>query len=202
MNHFPGKRWWMGGVFVRIDRPPLVAALAARGVPLWQDGIPDAVVAPARNWRRVAHGAPAFVLARDDAEAVAAIDAGADDAAPLWTADILIAARIASWLRRAPAVLRVGGLAIDLVTRVAMRDGRMIDLLPREYALLLHLARNAGRVVTKRDLLAQVWGLNFDPGTNVVEVHISRLRAKLDRGVAPMLRTEKRVGYCLVAPPG
>ena len=203
MDVFPGKRWWMGGVFLSVDRPPLVAALAARGVPLWRDGMPDAVVVAANDWRRAARGAPAFVLARDEDEAVAAIDDGADDAAPSSTADILIAARLAAWLRRPPAIVRVGGLAIDPVARSAARDGQMLDLLPREYALLLHLARNSGRIVGKSELLARVWRLGFDPGTNVVEVHVSRLRAKLDRGFAePMLRTEKRMGYCLVAAGG
>lgn len=203
LRHFTGNCWWMGGVFVRIDRPPLVAALAARGVPLWRDGVPDAVVAAASDWRHAARGAPAFVLARDEEEAVAAIEAGADDAVPHWTGDSLIAARLASWLRRCPSVVRIGDLAIDPVAHCATREGRALDLLPREYALLLHLARNAGRVVGRRELLARIWGLDFDPGTNVVEVHVSRLRARLDRGFAhPMLRTEKRVGYCLAAPSG
>lgn len=192
----------MGGVLIRIDRPPLAAALAARGVMLWRDGTPDAVIAAAPDWRRVARGAPAFVLAANDEEAAAAIDAGADDAAPYWTADALIAARLAAWLRRRPGTIRVGGLALDPITRSATRDGRALDLLPREFALLLHLARQPGRVVATADLLREIWQLGFDPGTNVVQVHVSRLRAKLDRGFAhPMLRTEKRVGYCLVAVP-
>lgn len=193
----------MAGIYIGIERPPLVAALAARGVPIWSAGIPDApdaMVAMASEWTCMAGGVPAFVLTHDEEEAAAAIDAGARDAAPLATADILIAARLAAWLRRDPARVSVGGLTIDPVTRRASRDGRSLALHPREYDLLLHLARNAGRVVGQRELLAQVWGLGFDPGTNVIQVHVSRLRAKLDHGFArPMLITQKRVGYCLVA---
>lgn len=201
----------MAGIYIGIERPPLVAALAARGVPIWSASVrdaPDAVVVAmasdwVSDWAGAAKGVPAFVLTRDAAEAAAAIDAGADDAAPHWTADILIAARLAAWLRRDPARVRVGGLTIDPVTRRASRDGRSLALHPREYDLLLHLARNAGRVVGQRELLAQVWGLGFDPGTNVIQVHVSRLRAKLDHGFArPMLITQKRVGYCLVAAGG
>lgn len=81
-----------------------------------------------------------------------------------------------------------------------VRAGRPIALLPREYALLLYLARAGGRCVGRAELLAAIWRLRFDPGTNVIEVHVSRLRAKLDRGFAcPMLHTEKGRGYQLTA---
>nr|WP_243852986.1 winged helix-turn-helix domain-containing protein [Sphingomonas naasensis] len=94
----------------------------------------------------------------------------------------------------------MGDLRIDPVERRVEREGRAIALLPREYALLLHLARSAGRSIAREELLAAVWGLRFDPGTNVVEVHVSRLRAKLDRGfAAPMLVTDKGRGYRLIA---
>ena len=94
--------------------------------------------------------------------------------------------------------MTLGGLRIDPVERRVERDGRAVPLLPREYALLLHLARSAGRCVGRDELLAAVWGLRFDPGTNVVEVHVSRLRAKLDRGFGvPMLVTDKGRGYRL-----
>ncbi|TGX38828.1 winged helix family transcriptional regulator [Sphingomonas naasensis] len=100
---------------------------------------------------------------------------------------------------RVPAVT-LGDLRIDPVERRVEREGRAIALLPREYALLLHLARSAGRSIAREELLAAVWGLRFDPGTNVVEVHVSRLRAKLDRGfAAPMLVTDKGRGYRLIA---
>lgn len=192
----------MAGVLIGVDRPPLAAALTVRGVPLWQNGVPDAVVTTAEHWRDIVPGARALVLTRDEAEAAAAIDAGADDAMPLATADALIAARVAAWHRR-PDRVTVGDLVIGLSDRRVTRGGRDLPLLPREYALLLHLARHAGKVVGRGDLLREIWGLRFDPGTNVVQVHVSRLRARLDRGFdRPMLITVKRIGYCLVAAPG
>ena len=112
---------------------------------------------------------------------------------------VLAAARIAAMLR-APGPIAVGSLMVDPAARVATRAGRLLDLLPREFALLLHLARQAGRTVTQDELRAAVWGLRFHPGTNVVAVHVSRLRARLDRGSAtPMLLTDRGVGYRLVA---
>ncbi|ATY34655.1 transcriptional regulator [Sphingomonas psychrotolerans] len=134
-----------------------------------------------------------------DASIAGALDAGADDAVVLPVCAGEIAARLAARLRcHAPTVI-VGGLQIDTVERRVERESRAITLLPREYALLLYLARSAGRCVGREELLAAVWGLSFDPGTNVVEVHVSRLRAKLDRGFAvPMLVTDKGRGYRLI----
>jgi two-component system OmpR family response regulator len=190
----------MGGVLLRVERPALAAVLAARGVPLWRNGVPDAVVTPVDDWRNAPPLVPVLVLTNDEAEAATAIDDGAEDAVPHRTADILIAARLAAWMRRPMPILRLGGLEIDTVARTAMRDGRALHLLPREYALLIHLARNAGRTVGRDELLERVWRLSFDPGTNVVQVHVSRLRARLDRGRAPMLVTDPGHGYRLVAP--
>ncbi|MDO7843492.1 winged helix-turn-helix domain-containing protein, partial [Sphingomonas immobilis] len=115
----------------------------------------------------------------------------------------LIAARLAALLRRCgePAALHVGPLAINRVEHVATREGRPLALLPREYALLLYLACHAGAVVSRDALRSEVWKLRYDPGTNVIAAHVSRLRAKLDRGFGkPMLLTEKGVGYRLAAP--
>jgi two-component system, OmpR family, response regulator len=192
----------MSGVLLRVERPALAAALIARGVPLWRNGTPDVVVIPVDDWRRAPPAIPALVLTGDEAEAASAIDEGAADAVPHRTADILIAARLAAWLRQPPlpSVVRLGGLEIDTVARSAIRDGQPLKLLPREYALLLYLARNAGRIVSRDELLERIWRLGFDPGTNVVQVHISRLRARLDRGRVPMLLTETGRGYRLVAP--
>jgi len=198
----------------QVDRAGLEPALAARGIEaLPIETAPDdgcsAILCgralPPRErvacWRRRWTG-PLVLLAADQTDAVALLDAGADDAIVAEACDALIAARVAALLRRAGegCVLHLGGLTIDPVERRVTREGRAIDLLPREYALLLHLARHAGAVRTRRELLADLWGLDFDPGTNVVEVHVSRLRAKLDRGfAAPMLHTEKGRGYRLVA---
>ncbi|AQR75923.1 hypothetical protein BXU08_14605 [Sphingomonas sp. LM7] len=181
--------------------PVAAAALAHSGAQIAIIGLegrdPAACVAMVRaqGWR----GALMLALSDGGGLSVArALDAGADDAVTLPACAGEIAARLAARLRgRAPAV-EVGGLRIDPVERRVEREGRAVALLPREYALLLHLARAAGRCVGRAELLEAVWGLRFDPGTNVVEVHVSRLRAKLDRGfAAPMLVTERGRGYRL-----
>jgi two-component system OmpR family response regulator len=134
---------------------------------------------------------------------VRALDAGADDAVALPANAGEIAARLAARLRGTPRPLTMGALRIDTVERRVTRDDRPINLLAREYALLLYLARNAGRSVGRAELLAAIWGLTFDPGTNVVEVHVSRLRAKLERGFAvPLLQTDRGNGYRLVSETG
>ena len=123
----------------------------------------------------------------------------ADDAVLQPVSAAEIAARLAARLR-ATAPLTIGPLTIDPVERNVTRSGQPIALLPREYALLLHLAQAGGRCVGRDELYARVWGLRFDPGTNGIEVHISRLRAKLDRGFPrPLLVTEKGRGYRLRA---
>lgn len=128
-----------------------------------------------------------------------ALDAGAEDAMHASAGAEEIAARLAARIRRRPEII-LGDLRIDPVERRVTRAGHLIRLLPREYALLLHLVHQGERPAGREQLLAAVWGLGFDPGTNVVEVHVSRLRAKLDRGFAsPMLRTDKGRGYRLCA---
>ena len=147
-----------------------------------------------RGWR-----GPLVLRAMGGSAMVAlALDAGADDAVDGRAGPEEIAARLAA-LTRAPASrIGVGDLVIDRIQRSAQRAGRPIDLLPREYALLVHLAERAGQVVSRRALLDAVWGLRIDPGTNVVQVHVSRLRAKLDRGQPqPMLLSERGKGYRL-----
>jgi two-component system OmpR family response regulator len=149
----------------------------------------------ARGW-----DGPLMLVLPEGASVAHALDAGADDAVAHPASASEIAARLAARLRHRPVPLTLGPLRIDPVERRVTRDGRPIQLLPREYALLLHLARQPGRCASRAELLAAVWGLRFDPGTNVVEVHVSRLRAKLDRGhAAPMLATEKGRGYRLNA---
>jgi two-component system OmpR family response regulator len=90
---------------------------------------------------------------------------------------------------------------MDLLTRRVERGGKTIDLRPREFALLEYLLRNAGRVVTKTMILSHVWGYSFDPGTNVVDVLVSRLRDRIDRPFpVRLLHTVRGVGYTLKAP--
>ena len=136
---------------------------------------------------------------------VKGLRAGGDDylVKPFAFAELL--ARIEALLRRGPPVqtttkLKVGDLELDLLARTVSRQGRPIDLLPREFSLLEFLMRHAGQVVTRTMLLESVWDYHFDPQTNVIDVHISRLRHKLDKGFAhPMLQTVRGAGYRLSA---
>ena len=108
--------------------------------------------------------------------------------------------------RRAPMAAHtryeVGDLELDLLTRTVRRAGKRIDLQPREFRLLEYLMKHAGKVVTRTMLLENVWEYHFDPQTNVIDVHISRLRAKIDRGrEAPLLHTIRGAGYSLRSEP-
>jgi two-component system OmpR family response regulator len=96
--------------------------------------------------------------------------------------------------------LKVGDLELDVLTRRVARAGQEIPLQPREFRLLEYLMRNAGHVVTRTMLLEHVWDYHFDPQTNVIDVHISRLRAKIDRDFgAPLLHTVRGAGYSIRA---
>lgn len=96
--------------------------------------------------------------------------------------------------------IQVADLCLDKMTRVVKRGSRELDLLPREFALLLYLLENTERVVTRTMLLEHVWSLNFDPKTNIVDVHISRLRQKLHQGnEPPLIHTVRGAGYVLKA---
>ena len=99
-----------------------------------------------------------------------------------------------------PTRLAAGDLEVDLIARTVKRAGETIELQPREFRLLEVLLRGDGRLVTRRMLLEQVWGFNFDPRTNIVETHISRIRTKIDRGRAPLIQTVRGAGYVLRAP--
>jgi two-component system OmpR family response regulator len=137
---------------------------------------------------------------------VKGLDAGADDylAKPFAFAELL--ARLNALARRPPLVdvltmLRVGDLEMNLLKRVVSRSGREIDLQPREFQLLEYLMRNAERVVTRTMLLEAVWDFHFDPKTNIVETHVSRLRAKLAQPGGPeLIHTVRGAGYVLRAP--
>jgi len=99
---------------------------------------------------------------------------------------------------KAETRLQVGGLEMDLLTRQVRRDGRGIELQPREFRLLEYLMRHAESVVTRTMLLEKVWGFHFDPQTNVIDVHISRLRRKIDKGFDhALLHTVRGAGYVL-----
>ena len=96
--------------------------------------------------------------------------------------------------------LKAGDLEMDLLTRKVSRAGQKIDLQPREFRLLEYLMRHAGQVVTRKMLLEKVWDYSFDPQTNVIDVHISRLRAKIDKEFEEaLLHTVRGAGYRLQA---
>jgi two-component system OmpR family response regulator len=141
---------------------------------------------------------PAVAEAACPRGAARLLDAGAADAVCRDDPDALVAARLAALARRTGAGWAVcGDLRLDPATGAATRNGRVLRLRAREAALLAYLARAGGRCVSRGELLERVWGLRFDPGTNLVAVHVSRLRAELDRGEAPMLHTVRGGGYRL-----
>jgi two-component system, OmpR family, response regulator len=157
--------------------------------------------------RATGNHAPAVFLTTMDGidDRVEGLEAGADDylVKPFAFAELL--ARLGALLRRPPVSdvktsLKVGDLDMDLLKRSVTRAGRTIELQPQEFRLLEYLMRSEGRVVTKTMLLESVWDFHFDPQTSIVETHISRLRAKIDRGFASeLLKTMRGVGYCLRA---
>lgn len=150
---------------------------------------------------------PALVLSAlgEVDDRVAGLKAGGDDylVKPFAFSELL--ARLEALLRRTATadsglatVLEVGDLKLDRLRREVTRGGRRIDLQPREFQLLEFLMRHAGQVVTRTMLLEGVWDYHFDPQTNVIDVHISRLRSKIDRDFpAPLLHTVRGVGYRL-----
>ena len=94
--------------------------------------------------------------------------------------------------------LKVGDLEIDLLSRAVTRGGKRIDLLAQEFKILEYLMRHAGEIVTRTMLLEKVWDFHFDPKTNIVETHISRLRSKIDKGFErPLLHTVRGAGYVI-----
>jgi len=136
---------------------------------------------------------------------VAGLEAGGDDylVKPFAFAELL--ARVSALARRPPIMaatsLAVGDLEMDLLARTVTRAGKRLDLLAQEFKILEYLLRHAGEVVTRTMLLEKVWDFHFDPKTNIVETHISRLRSKIDKGFdKPLLHTVRGAGYVIRAP--
>src|SRR5438067_8153237 len=148
-----------------------------------------------------------FLTARSGLDdRIEGLEGGGDDylVKPFEFAELL--ARIHALARRPPlgsghdTVLRVADLEMDLIKRVVTRSGRRIELQAQEFKLLEYLMRNAGHVVTRTMLLENVWDFHFDPQTNVIDVHVSRLRQKIDKQFEhPLLHTVRGAGYCLRA---
>jgi two-component system OmpR family response regulator len=144
-----------------------------------------------------------MLTARDRVEdRIRGLDAGADDylVKPFAFGELL--ARLRALVRRRPAerpaVLEVGDLVIDPATRTVTRAERAVDLTSREFAVLEFLARRAGDVVTRTDLIEHVWDRNFEGGSNIVDVYVGYLRKKLEQPFGrPLIKTVRGAGYVL-----
>jgi two-component system OmpR family response regulator len=153
---------------------------------------------------------PVLILSAlgDVEDRVEGLQKGGDDylTKPFAFSELL--ARVEALTRRADAeavttTLRVEDLEMDLLAHTVSRAGQAIDLQPREFRLLEYLMRHAGQVVTRTMLLEKVWDYHFDPQTNVIDVHVSRLRRKIDRDFPePLLQTVRGMGYVMRAPEG
>ena len=156
--------------------------------------------------RQLGLSAPVLILSarRSVDDRVRGLEQGGDDylTKPFALAELL--ARLRNLLKRnspatkEPTRLHVQDLDLDLLRREATRGGRLLQLTQQEFVLLEYLCRNAGRVVTRSMILDEVWGMRIQPDTNVVDVHIYRLRGKVDgAGQQPLIRTMRGVGYVL-----
>jgi two-component system OmpR family response regulator len=160
-----------------------------------------------RTLRASNNGTPALILSAlgEVDDRVSGLRAGGDDYLVKPFAFTELVARLEALIRRAGAkgtsaatTLQVGDLEMDLLRREVRRGEHTIDLQPREFQLLEFLMRHAGQVVTRTMLLEGVWDYHFDPQTNVIDVHISRLRSKIDKGFErPLLHTVRGAGYRL-----
>jgi DNA-binding response OmpR family regulator len=159
-----------------------------------------------RDIRRDDRTTPVLMLtARSTtSDVVSGLDLGADDYLPKPFAFDVLLARVRSLLRRnvrSATVLRVADLTLDTVSHKASRGPHTIDLTAREYAMLETFMRKAGTLLTRHDLARSVWGYDFDPGTNVVDVYVNHLRKKIDQEFEPkLLVTHRGKGYSLTDP--
>lgn len=139
-------------------------------------------------------------------ERVDGLNAGADDYLPKPFVLAELIARVRALGRRSaahlPVELKIANLTLNTSTRTAMRDAAEIELTSREYSLLEYLMRSAGRVCSRMAILEQVWGYTFDPGTNLVDVYIKRVREKIDAGFSPkLLHNVRGIGYVMKSEP-
>lgn len=140
-------------------------------------------------------------------ERVRGLRAGGDDYLSKPFASDEMAARVEVLLRRrnpvseSETVLRVADLELNLISREARRSEQPLNLLPTEYKLLEFMMRNCGQIITRMMIFEEVWGYHFDPGTNLIDVHIGRLRKKIDApGLIPLIRTVRGSGYVIAEP--
>ena len=148
---------------------------------------------------------PVLILSAlgDTDERVKGLRAGGDDYLPKPFAVSELVARVEVLARRAPgpeeaARIAIGDFTLDSIGRIVTRGGKRIELTNREFRIIEYLARNADRVVTRSMLLEQVWDYHFDPQTNIIDQHVSRLRQKLDRCAdTPLVETVRGAGYMI-----
>src|ERR1700756_398703 len=158
--------------------------------------------------RTVGVEAPVLILSALSAvdDRVRGLKAGGDDYLTKPFEFLELTARIDALLRRRhglqrETMLRVGDLELDLLEHMARRSGAPIELLPREFRLLEYLMRHAGQVVTRTMLFEEVWHYHYDEPTNVIDVHVSKLRRKIERpGAPPLIQTIRGAGYMMYAP--
>jgi two-component system OmpR family response regulator len=188
------------GIFLAATGP-YDAIVMDRMLPGGIDGI--AII---ETLRRTGNRTPILILSAlgEVDDRIQGLKAGGDDylVKPFAFGELL--ARLDALVRRAQesrpeTTLVVDDLAMDLLTHKVTRAGKTIALQPREFKLLEYLMRHANQVVTRTMLLENVWDYNFDPQTNVVDVHVSKLRQKIDTGGRPLLRTVRNAGYKLTA---
>ena len=188
------------GIFLAATGP-YDAIVMDRMLPGGIDGI--AII---ETLRRTGNKTPILILSAlgEVDDRIQGLKAGGDDylVKPFAFGELL--ARLDALVRRAQetrpeTTLVVDDLAMDLLTHKVTRAGKTIALQPREFKLLEYLMRHANQVVTRTMLLENVWDYNFDPQTNVVDVHVSKLRQKIDTGGRPLLRTVRNAGYKLTA---
>jgi two-component system OmpR family response regulator len=203
-------RW--RGIAVEVASDGLVALERARGEP-WDAIVIDRMLPGCdgltvlKTLRGEGNKVPALILSAMGHvdERVRGLRAGGDDYLTKPFSLVELAARVEALLRR-PAtsretLLRVGPLELDLIASTATRGQRPLDLLQREFKLLEYMVRREGQVVTPAMLFEEVWNYNFVPRTNLIHVHMGRLRRKLDGpGETPLIETSRGIGYTLHAP--
>jgi DNA-binding response OmpR family regulator len=162
-----------------------------------------------RQLRAGRNATPVLLLSARDGvdEKIEGLNAGADDYLPKPFALGELVARVKALLRRTntdsrAVVLKLGDLTVDTISREVQRGGKKFELSAREYRLLEYLLRSAGRVCGRMQILEKVWDYDFDPGTNLVDVYVRRVRDKIDAGFpTPLLHTVRGVGYVMKEQP-